>query len=386
VAGGGGGGSAWKWILGLGAVLCGVAMGLHAAHAGPGWLVAGLEAVGGLAVIFGSCEAMILSVDGLGRRLKWNGFVAGTMAGLASNIPEIVMLAFVVAKDPRMGFVVVALTLHVGALTFGGYCGLLPRDERGSASLPEPLVRLSTDLFACAGGVLLAMGSLMVLLREFKHEDFEAGGPGAFFTPWDLYVIAGVLLLVEVVAVARLVKLFAAGGEAEGEEVAPDDEPPPSLGTIVGYGVLGIGASVFGGHAVGEFAGTLSRAFEGSEMVGAIVLSVFACSGVLLMILMAHAKGKVNLALSNAAGAINQVPFVVLPVVLILIAAFHQLDIGAATLLPIDLETTSVVFLGFPIMLMLWKSIQDDGKVNWLETTSMVSVFGLIVWFLAAHG
>ncbi|RME74876.1 MAG: hypothetical protein D6776_04345, partial [Planctomycetota bacterium] len=251
--------------------------------------------------------------------------------------------------------------------------------------------RLSTDLFACAGGVLLAMGSLMVLLREFKIEDFARGGPAAHFSPWDLYAVSAVLLLVEVVAVVRLLRLFAAGGEAQASPEALAEQPEPGvavpgLGSIVGYGLLGIAASVFGGHAVGEFAETLSHAFAGSEMVGALVLSVFACSGVLLMILTAHRKGKVHLALSNASGAINQVPFVVLPVVLTLIAAFHQAGIGTAQLLPIDLETTSVVFLGFPIMLMLWKSIQDDGMVNWLETTSMVSVFGLIVWFLAAHG
>ncbi|RME74866.1 MAG: hypothetical protein D6776_04365, partial [Planctomycetota bacterium] len=172
MAGGGGGSSGWKWVLGVGAVLCAAASALHGRAGVSSWWIAGLQAVGGLAVIFGSCEAMIVSVEGMGRRLGWNGFVAGTMAGLASNIPEIVMLAFVIAKDPRMGFIVVMLTLHVGALTFGGYCGFLPRDERGRAKLPEPLVRLSTDLFACAGGVLLAMGSLMVLLREFKIEDF----------------------------------------------------------------------------------------------------------------------------------------------------------------------------------------------------------------------
>ena len=54
--------------------------------------------------------------------------------------------------------------------------------------------------------------------------------------------------------------------------------------------------------------------------------------------------------------------------------------------LPIDLETTSVVLLAFPPMLILWKSVQDDGKVNWVETAGMVSVFGLVIYFLARHG
>ena len=37
-------------------------------------------------------------------------------------------------------------------------------------------------------------------------------------------------------------------------------------------------------------------------------------------------------------------------------------------------------------MLIMWKSINDDGQVNWLETASMVGVFTLIIYFLAAHG
>ncbi|MDF1701030.1 MAG: hypothetical protein P1V36_07720, partial [Planctomycetota bacterium] len=72
-----------------------------------------------------------LTIEGLGKRLGWNEFVAGTMAGLASNVPEIVMLGFVVKANPRVAFVVVMLTLHVGAMAVGLYCGLLPRDARG---------------------------------------------------------------------------------------------------------------------------------------------------------------------------------------------------------------------------------------------------------------
>jgi hypothetical protein len=54
--------------------------------------------------------------------------------------------------------------------------------------------------------------------------------------------------------------------------------------------------------------------------------------------------------------------------------------------LSIDLETTSVVLLAFPPMLILWKSVQDDGSVNWVETAGMVAVFALTIYFLAVHG
>ena len=34
--------------------------------------------MGGVAMIFGSCEAMILCAEGVGQKLKWNEFVAVT--------------------------------------------------------------------------------------------------------------------------------------------------------------------------------------------------------------------------------------------------------------------------------------------------------------------
>ena len=150
--------------------------------------------------------------------------------------------------------------------------------------------------------------------------------------------------------------------------------------------------AVIGGHAVGEFADTLVTGLTAagySEMLGALILSIFATAGATAMIATAHAKGKYDIALANVSGAITQVPFVVLPIVLILIGVFAHTGVTAAPpelALPIDLETTSVVLLAFPPMLILWKAIQDDGYVNWVETASMLAIFGLTIYFLAAHG
>jgi len=384
MSGGGGTGKAWIAILIGGVALVGLANGLHHAHAASNFVIATLFAIGGLSVVFGSCESMIVCVEALGERLRWNEFVAGTMAGLASNLPEVVMLVFVVTKAPRIAFVVVALTLHVGALVFGLYCCLLPRMKCGHARLPEPLVKLSTDLFACAGAVYLATGMLMLSLKTFdKSIGLRVG---------DLYAIGACLLLVEAVAIVRLVQRFSkATTPEEGAREEPHGELP-SLGKVIGFGLLGTIASVVGGHAVGEFAGMLVAGLNErgySEMFGAILLSIFSCAGVYLMILTAHLKGKYNIALSNASGAVTQVPFVVQPLILIMLAVFAQAGIiptlSDGSVLPIDLDTVLVVLFGFPTMLILWKSIQDDGQVNWLETASMLGLFGLIIYFLAGH-
>ncbi len=410
MAGGGGDGKGWIGFLVGGGALVGGAMGAEAAAvAVPEWAIGALLGLGGLLVVFGSCEAMIKGVEGAAARLDMNEFVAGTMAGLASNVPELVMLGFVIAAAPRVGFIVTLLTLHVGAAAFGIYSGVLPRDATGHARLPAPLVKLSTDLYACAAGVFFATGAIMVLMNVFDAGDYRGEALGAV----DLYVIAAFLLVVEVVSVVRLVKRFSSSEElpSESRDSDADGSPaaapwatkdaanekekpePASWGTIAFYGALGIGTSVIGGHAVGDFADILVSGLSAagySEMIGALILSVFAAAGAFVMIISAHLKGMYDIALASASGQVNQVPFVVLPVVLILLGVFGQTGVIELTphggVLPIDLETTSVVFLAFPSFLILWKAVQDDGAVNWVETVTMVAIFGLVIYFLAAHG
>jgi len=402
MSGGGASGSGWVKALVFGLVLVGAAQGLHHFATVPVWLFAALLAIGGLLVVFGSCEAMIVSVEGIGERAGWNGFVAGTMAGLASNLPEVVMLGFVLAAAPRVGFIVVVLTLHVGALAFGIYSALLPHDKRGFARLPEPLVKLSTDLYATAAGIFLATGLMMLCMRAFSAGAHDGFG----LSTTDLYVLAGVLAGIEVVAIVRLVQRFsgasgerAADGDLEQEDGyrAPkqvkEHASPPTTGRIVAFGLVGIVTSVVGGHAVGDFADILVHGVEAAgypEMVGAIMLSAFSCTGGYVMIATAHRKGLYDIALANVSGAITQVPFVVMPVVLLMIGLFVQFGVvppgpnGSA--LPIDLQTTTVVLLAFPELLILWKAVQDDGKLNWVETVGMCGIFGLTLYFLAMHG
>lgn len=411
MSGGGGGGGRWKQILAGGAAICGLVYVLEHFHVHAGPLTIALLAVGGLAMIFGSCEAMIMCVEGVGQKLKWNEFVAGTMAGLASNVPEVIMIGFVVKAEPRVAFVVTCLTLHVNALVFGIYSGLLPTDESGHAALPEAIVKLGADLLALAAGLFLAIGTLMLTMRTFATGDHRGEGLGAM----DLYAIGGGMLIVQVVSTREMLKRFAAADaeqhDAEQEKAKPapkedpkkkdhreaEEKPPPekeaTMGAIIGYGLLGIGGSFIGGHAVGDFADGIVKALNERhypEMIGAIIVSFFSGIASYAMIASAHVKGKVSLALSNVSGAVTQMPFVVFPCTLIMMAAFAQTKLIPTLpnggVLPIDMETTSVLLFAFPTLLLLWKSITDDGKINKLETTVMCVLFGLIMYFLAKHG
>jgi hypothetical protein len=240
----------------------------------------------------------------------------------------------------------------------------------------------------------------MLAMRSFGAGAHE----GAALTSLDLFVVAAGLLGVEAVQLRALVTRFS---KSDASEAQPEDGAAPPVradegssapsgrasgGAIIGYGALGIGASLVGGHAVGDFADTLVGSLGAMgypEMVGAILISVFAGAGQFIMVGTAHAQGQYDIALANASGAVTQVPFVVQPFALLLIGAFAELGItstGTGGALPIDLETTSVVLLGFPPMLLLWKTVQDDGKVSWVESASMVAIFGLVLYFLAAHG
>ena len=379
------------WLrLMIGGGIC-LAIAHLAGHSLPGWLHATLLGLGGLAVVFGSSEVMIEAVEGFAARKKMSTFVAGTMAGLASNIPEMVMLGFVLAATPRVGFIVSVLTLHVGAAAFGLYCGFLPRDLEGHATMPQPLVKLSTDLYAAAAGAFFAIGSIFILMNTFPVEGQDGRELGAT----DLYVMGGALLLIQVVAVFRLVRRFSGEGQdsEEKEIVAEPGHEAISIGSIAGLSLIGLVGAVVGGHAVGDFASVLvdSLTHAGySKMFGALILSVFSASGAFVMIGTAHFKGKYDIAMANASGAVSQVPFLVLPLAFIMLAAFAQTGIIPTLqhggVIPIDFQTTSAIFLGFPSLLILWKAVQDDGKVNWLETTSMISIFFLVIYLIVVHG
>jgi len=381
----------WLWLLIGGLLLIAIATFLVESH---GWLLAILLGLGGLIVVFAASEMMIKAVDGYAKRKKMNSFVAGTMAGLSSNIPELVMLAFVLMATPRIGFVVTVLTLHVGAAAFGLYCGTLPRDVEGNAHLPKPLVKLSTDLYAAAAGVFFSLGVIMLLMKGFATDKTAV----VSLNTTDLYVFGAILLAIQVVAIARLVKRFSGEHKPESEDDVPVEidksESLLSVSAIIAFSLAGLVASVIGGHSVGEFAGILVRKLSEagySEMFGAVILSVFASAGAFVMIGTAHFQKKYNIAMANASGAITQVPFLVLPIAMIMLAVFTQTGIipaldNSGGVIPIDIHTTSAILLAFPSMLVLWKAVQDDGKVNWLETSSMVAIFLLVIYLLVAHG
>lgn len=389
---GGSGSSWWKWGLPLGFILVFTAMGMEYYELHYPLIINILLAIGGLMTIAGACEVLILAVVALASLLKWNEYVAGAIASIASNIPEIVMLAFVVLADIRIAFVVTLLTLHINALVFSIFCVLLPEDKSGHSKLPKAISILGTDMLVMASGLFIALGFLMTSMKFFDYGEHNGQGLGL----WDLIAIAVLLAVIMVVYVVTLVGRFSGTSEETGKEQAKGEtaESDYTWKYVAFFGVLGAFGALVGGHAVGDFADHLVnylRAQGISEMIGAIIVSFLAGMASYIMVTSAHVKGKSQLALSNVFGALIQVPFLILPAVLLFAAVFASAGLipflpNNGGILSIDLETISVILFAFPTLLILWKSISDDGKVNRLETVIMIGLFALVLYFLAVHG
>jgi len=126
----------------------------------------------------------------------------------------------------------------------------------------------------------------------------------------------------------------------------------------------------------------------------------FASAGALAMIAASHVKGLHDVALAGVSGAVTQVPFVVLPIAMILIAVFTQTGVVPGTehggALPIDLETVSVLLLGFPPMLVLliialWlNQTRSPGRLwytdKFLVITNLIIVFPVGLYGVAKGG
>ena len=100
---------------------------------------------------------------------------------------------------------------HVVTSTCGHNCG--GRCVVNAHVRDGRIVKISTDLYAAGGGVLLAMGSLMVVMRVFATGDHSGEGFGVA----DLYAIGASLLVVQAITVAELIRRF--GGHARWHRV-----------------------------------------------------------------------------------------------------------------------------------------------------------------------
>jgi Ca2+/Na+ antiporter len=385
---------AWGWVLVVGLAL---ALTLHFVHV-EGALGAVLEMIGGLLLIGGSCEALIIAVEGGSAILGLSKFVGGTFAAVVSNIPEIALLGFFVVDDPTMAFIIGMMSIYTNSMTFALYAVLLPKD-RGAAKIPAPIVKAGTDLLSFGGGLCLALAGAMIVLREFDSPITTLGAP-------ELAFVGGALFLVFVTFLVTLVKTSkedaAQGHPSEGRardsqpveavnveaakaDAAHDDHEgvPKTMAGVLGLLAIGVVGSFLGGHAMSDVGDFIVETFPGlSNMVVALILAIISGVPTYVIVGNAHLKKQSLIALSNTFGGLTQNLFNTMAICCLMIAGFNWIGVLDHTTIPINAATTLSVLFIYPTYSILSRAIEDDGKFNWIEIVSLLALFSFLVFLL----
>jgi len=371
----------WGWILAAGLVLAVVLKLVHV----PGLAGGALEAIAGLCLIAGSCEALIMSVEGMSALLGWNQFVGGTIAAVVSNVPEIALLGFFVVDDPTMAFVIGLMSVYTNSMAFALYAVVMPKD-RGTASIPMPIVRAGTDLLSFGGGLCLALAITMIVLREFGSPIDRIGVPELYFVGFALLAVFGTFLV-------SLVRYF--GQEEKKDESAKETVTPAkhahgvpkTYGGVAGLLVIGVFGAFLGGESMSEVGDSIVAAFPSlSRMAVALILAIIAGVPTYVIVLNAHYKKQPLIALSNTFGGLTQNLFNVMAFCCLMIAFFNTIGVLHDQTIPITIPTTLALALIYPTYAILSRAIEDDGKFNWIEIVSLVALFALLMFVLVRDG
>lgn len=340
--------------------------------------VALLELITGLLILQGACEALVQSVQRLGARLHWDGYVAGTIGEIMSTLPEFVVIFFVVQVEPLAAFIVAVLTIYNNGLIFSIYSFFLPKDRRGSYQMPPAITRAGTEVLIAGAGIALILGLVMLALKTETHKGTLAGP--------DLLLISAIMFVVFGFYLYTLVRYYAEGPE----EHRPPDPHLQGHSTgwkgIVGLLVLGVLGAVLGGESVSGFAETALHTFRLPEVPTAILLALFAGMSELVIVYKSHRRRELGIALSNVFGGVTQVMFLVLPYTLLIIGALNLLTGDPRFVIPIDFTTTSIVMLLFPLFFVLLQYIEEDHTLSNLDAAAMSGIYILMFYLLVFTG
>jgi len=363
----------WAWVM-LGGFLLWVALfAAHLLHLIPEELSLGsliilsaLQLLAGLTLIQGACEALILGVERLGARFRWDSFIAGTVGEIVSTLPEFVVIIFVVQVDALAAFLIAVVTIYNNALVFSVYSFFLPKDVKGKYLMPEPITRAGTEVLIAGSGIALVLGLVFLTLRTETHKN-ELNGT-------DLMLVAIVLFIVFGFYLHSLMRYYAKTDEEKKSTLDPASRRTGWI-AIGAMFVIGVAGAFLGGHSVSEFASTALNQIRLPQVPTALILAFFAGVSEYVIVYKAHKKGLMGIALSNVFGGITQVMFLVFPFTLAAIAF-------SGAIIPINFVTTIVLLLLFPVFFVLFEYLEEDHTLNNLDAAGMVGIFVLILYVL----
>lgn len=371
----------WQAIMALGAAL----WAFLALNQGQRWLdpehnellIAGLELLAGLTIIQGACEAFVQGIERLGARLRWDGFVAGTIAEAVSTFPEFVVIAFLVQVEPLVAFVTAVITIYNNSIAFSIYSFFLPKDQKGQYLMPPSLTKAGGEVLIAGSGIALIVGVIMLALRAETHKTSLAGP--------DLFLLGTVFLVIYGYYTYSLIRYYAEGGETEHPAHPPH---PHELGHDVSWGgilsmfVLGVVGAFFGGEAIGGFADTALHQLGLPTIPTASGLALFAGISEYIIVYKAHRRGELGIALASVFGGMTQVMFLLVPFSMVAIAFFGLLTGSAAYVIPINTATTMLLLLLFPLLYVLLQYLEEDHTLSNLDAAAMTGIYILLLYFL----
>ena len=376
-----------SYVIGLAIVAPLLLLETLGLHFIPENIVPYLELIGGIMLIAGSCEAFVLSVEGLAHNMHLTDYVAGIYASIASTIPELFVLFFlIIGGQYEMAWILALATIFMNSLVFAVYSLVLPKDHEGNYRLPDAIHHVGSDLLTMGSVISLSVGLSMMLVHLFPTHG-TALIP-QYLDSSELILFGFCLIIVFVAYLYRITKYYG--------KVVPNTDAPLLVSMPMPKNVLGIflfiaalGAAL-GGEALSSFAHFASGP-EGLNLPiihAALLLVVFGGTPEYIIVASSHRKDEIEVALSNAFGGIVQVFFVIFGFTMIASGILGYLDpnLLGHEILPIELYSVVLLLFAFPTMFILRTMITDDAKINALESVSMISVFIMMLYILLFYG
>lgn len=375
--------AAWQWFMMIGlAMWLGILVNSNTQFlpmARKDFLFALFQLLAGVLILQGACEGFVIGVERLGARQKWDGFISGTVGSLLSTLPEFVVLAFLVQVDPLAAFITAIVTIFNNSLAYSVYSFFLPKDNEGSYKMPRSLTKAGGEILIAGSAITLIIGIVMVVMRVEMSRTALQG--------FDLVLIGIVLIVIYVFYLVMLVRYYSEGKD-EAESLPPDPEKlghDTSWRGIAFMFFLGVVGAYTGGEVIGGFAETALKELGLPTIPTAALLAFFAGISEYIIVYKSHQRGELGIALSNVFGGLTQVMFLLLPFGMIVIGVTAWITGDPSYVVPINLSTSLLMLLLFPLFHTLHQYMEQDKTINNLDAAAMTGIYVLLLYFLFTY-
>ncbi len=379
-----------SYIIGLAIVGSMLLLEFIGLHLIPATILPYVKLLGGILLIAGSCEAFVLSVEGIAHNMHLTDYVAGIYASIASTIPELFVLIFLILGGQyEMAWILALATIFMNSLVFALYTLVLPKDDHGNFRLPDAIHHVGSDLLTMGSVISLSVALSMILVHVFPLTSGNVLIP-QFLDSGELILFGLCLFVVFAAYLYRITKYYGKCDPTSDDpylacEIKHDVMPKKTLIITMLFAVIG---AALGGEALSTFAHFAIEEVHLPIIHAALLLVIFGGTPEYIIVASSHRKNELEIALSNAFGGIVQVFFVIFGFTMIMsgvLGFFDPVTMGQ-NILPIELYSVVLLLFTFPTMFILRAMITDDANINALESVSMIAVFVMMLWILLYYG